>query len=137
MAMDRSNLFAMIAAASGAIGPAAAHHTYAMFDQSVRRTVSGSVARLQWANPHALIWVYVPAPGEAGKYELWKFENDSPSLLTRSGWNSASLPEGTRVTVEYFPLRDGSRGGHWVKGMTADGRELVSPSAQRRAGATR
>lgn len=135
--MDRSIFFAMVAAASGAIGPAAAHHTYAMFDQSVKRTVSGSVARLQWVNPHAIVWVYVPAPGEPGKYELWKFENDSPTLLTLSGWNSASLPEGTPVTVEYFPLRDGGRGGHWVKGVTQDGQELLSPSAQRRARAPR
>lgn len=112
--------------------PALAHHTYAMFDQSTTRTVSGTVARLQWMNPHAAIWLYVPSPGNPGKYDLWKFENDSPNVLSRVGWSSESLPAGTQITVQYFPLRDGATGGHWVKGVTADGRELVSPSSQRR-----
>lgn len=117
--------------------PAPAHHTYAMFDQSTIRTVSGSVARLQWINPHAAIWLYVASTDDPGKFDLWKFENDSPNVLSQVGWTSASLPAGTKVTVEYFPLRDGSRGGHWVRGKTEDGRELVAPSSVRRLGGSR
>ena len=118
-------------------GPAPAHHTYAMFDQSTLRSVSGSVARLQWMNPHAAIWVYVASSEGSGKFDLWKFENDSPNVLSQAGWTTQSLPAGTKVKIDYFPLRDGSRGGHWVKGVTEDGRELVSPSSLRRLGGAR
>lgn len=124
----------MAATMSWLTGPAVAHHTYAMFDRNTTRTVSGSVARLQWMNPHAVIWIYVPSTENPGKYDLWKFENDSPNVLSRVGWNNTSLPVGTRITVQYFPLRDGSRGGHWVKGTTQDGHELVAPSAMQRVG---
>lgn len=133
--MSRPTPLLLTAAAALLASSALAHHTYAMFDQTTTRSVDGSVARLQWINPHAVVWIYVPSAESPGKYDLWKFENDSPSVLTRAGWSSSSLPEGTKVTVQYFPLRDGSKGGHWVRGVTADGSELVSPSSTRRAGA--
>lgn len=133
--MSRRTRFLLTAAAVLPAIPALAHHTYAMFDQTTTRSVEGSVARVQWMNPHAVVWIYVPSTESPGKYDLWKFENDSPSVLSRAGWSSSSLPEGTKVKVQYFPLRDGSRGGHWVRGVTADGGELLSPSSTRRAGA--
>jgi len=121
----------MVATISGIAGPVAAHHSYAVFDQTTTRTISGSVARLQWMNPHTVIWLYVPSTENPGKHDLWKFENDSPNVLARAGWGAASLPAGTKVTVLYFPLRDGSRGGHWVKGAVENGPELISPSSVR------
>ena len=38
-----------------------AHHSFAMFDQSQRMTLKGTVTEFQWTNPHAFIHMSVPA----------------------------------------------------------------------------
>src|ERR1700720_1064085 len=47
-----------IAAAMCAM-PAAAHHSFAMFDASKQVTVAGTVKEFQWTNPHAFILMMV------------------------------------------------------------------------------
>ena len=125
----RSRELAVFGACLLAIGGVArAHHSYAMFDASGTHKVSGTVAKLEWKNPHAFLWVYVPKPDEPGKYDLWGFENGSPSVLQGHGWNKDVLKTGDKVTVEYWPLRDGTIGGHCEKVTLADGPTLQCPS---------
>lgn len=108
-----------------AVAPAAfAHHSYAMFDQSKKVAVTGTVAKLEWKNPHVFVWVYVPKPDTPGKYDLYVFENGSINVLARLGWSDTALKAGEKITVEYYPLRDGRTGGHFDKGTLADGRVL-------------
>jgi len=107
---------------------ALAHHSYAMFDGSRTRMVSGTVAKLEWLNPHAFLWVYVPSTAKPGTYDLWGFENGSPSVLQGHGWNKNVLKAGDKIGVEYWPLRDGGIGGHCEKVTFADGRVLQCPS---------
>ncbi len=47
----------------------------------------------------------------AGEPQEWSIETTSPGVLTRGGWTRNSIKPGDRVTVEYYPLRDGSYGG--------------------------
>lgn len=94
---------------------ALAHHTYSMFDTTRQLTVSGVVAKFEWKNPHTYLWVYVPNTTSAGKYDLWAFENASPSLLAKKGWSKDALKPDDKVTVVYSPLRDGKPGGHCLK----------------------
>ena len=108
----------------GALG----HHSYAMFDTTRTATVTGTVAKLEWVNPHAFLWIYVPNPAKPGTYDLWGFENGSPSVLQAHGWNKEVLKAGDKLAVEYWPLRDGSIGGHCEKVTLADGRVLQCPS---------
>jgi len=102
---------------------AQAHHTYALFDGSKKLTVSGTVAKLEWTNPHTFLWVYVPGT-EAGKYDLYAFENGSPNAVSKVGWSKTSVQAGDRITVNYAPLRDGRKGGHLLTVKLADGRVL-------------
>ena len=107
--------------------PAAyAHHSYAMFDGSKTLTVSGTVAKLEWSNPHVFVWVYVPSTKNPGKYDLYAFENGSPNAISKVGWSKDSLRAGDKITVEYWPLRDGRNGGHLTTATLADGRTLGS-----------
>jgi hypothetical protein len=126
--MSRSGLRALYLCTLLASGSAAAHHSYAMFDESGTRTLNGTVAKLEWKNPHSFIWVYVPNPAAAGKYDLWAFENGSPSVLLKHGWDKNSFKAGDKVTVEYWPLRSGGNGGHCEKVTSADGKALQCPS---------
>ncbi|HVY63781.1 MAG TPA: DUF6152 family protein [Gammaproteobacteria bacterium] len=107
---------------------AQAHHSYAMFDVSGTRTVAGTVAKFDWKNPHAFLWVYVPSAAKPGTYDLWGFENGSPSVLQGHGWTKEMLKAGDKVSVEYWPLRDGSIGGHCEKVTVQQGPVLQCPS---------
>jgi hypothetical protein len=108
----------------GSLSTAQAHHTYAMFDKSKLLSVHGTVAKLEWANPHVFVWLYVPSASKPGKYDLYAFENGSPNAISKIGWNRNSLQPGDQVTIEYSPLRDGRKGGHLDKATLTDGRVL-------------
>ena len=105
---------------------AQAHHSYAMFDGSKTQTVSGTVAKLEWSNPHVFVWIYVPSTKNPGKYDLYAFENGSPNAITKVGWSKDSLRAGDKITIEYWPLRDGRNGGHLTTATLPDGRTLGS-----------
>ena len=99
--------------------PALAHHSYAMFDLNTRATLSGTIAKVEWSNPHVFVWVYVP--NAKGAHDLYGLEAGAVSLLTRYGWTKSSVKAGEKVTVEYFPLKDKRPGGAFIKLTHADG----------------
>lgn len=120
--MKITNAAWLLAGALLAVGPALAHHSYAMFDGTKRMTVAGTVAKLEWQNPHVFVWVYVPQA--AGGHLLYGIESDSINALVRRGWSKTSLEPGDPVTVEFFALADGRPGGHLIRAVRADGSEL-------------
>jgi hypothetical protein len=110
---------------------ALAHHSYAMFDMSKALAVQGSVAKVEWANPHVFVWLYVKQPNATGKYDLYAFENGPVGILTRFGWTKDTFRAGDRIGVQYFPLRDGSKkGGYFIKAVRQDGSvQIGDPNA--------
>jgi Family of unknown function (DUF6152) len=122
----RGTMIAVALILMGGVHGARAHHSYAMFDESKTLTVSGTVAKLEWTNPHVFVWIYVPSTKNPGKYDLYAFENGSPNAITKVGWSKDSLRAGDKITVEYWPLRDGRNGGHLALATLADGRKLKS-----------
>ena len=56
--------------------PAAAHHTYAMFDGTRSVTLQGTVKELQWTNPHCFLQVLV---GKDGKLQEWSVQMNAPA----------------------------------------------------------
>jgi hypothetical protein len=107
---------------------AQAHHSFAMFDQTQRVTIKGTITEFQWTNPHAFMHVDVPAAG--GKTEVWEIELNSPNNLKRQGWKSTSVKNGDKVTLITNPLRDMSehKGGLFVSLTLADGTVLGEAS---------
>lgn len=101
-----------------ATGAAMAHHSFAMFDQSQRVTLKGTVTEFQWTNPHAFLHVEVT---EDGRKTAWHVELNSPNNLRRQGWRSDSVKPGEAVTVVINPLRDGTSGGLFVSVTLPDG----------------
>jgi hypothetical protein len=86
---------------------AAAHHSFsAIFDANQPVTLTGTVTRLEWMNPHT--WIYLDVKKEDGSVEAWAFELGSPNRLMRYGWNQGSLPTGQTVTIAGSRARDGS-----------------------------
>jgi hypothetical protein len=80
---------------------AAAHHSFAAeYDSNRPLTVTGTVTKLEWTNPHAR--VFIDAKDESGKIVHWDFELGPPNGLMRRGWTRTSLKPGHVVTVTGF-----------------------------------
>lgn len=110
---------------------ASAHHSYAMFDATRVLTVEATIAKLEWTNPHVFVWVYVANSAVPGGYDLYAFENGSTNVLARRGWSKDVLPAGQPVELQYWPLRDGRKGGHLKNIRFADGRLLQAAGGPR------
>jgi hypothetical protein len=122
MTMLRKAFAAAAAASAVSIGSTAAgHHSYAMFDGTRTVTVKGTVAKVEWINPHVFIWMYVPNAAAKDGYDLYAFENGSTNVLMRRGWTKDTLAAGEELTIEYWPLADGRAGGHFRAATHADG----------------
>lgn len=98
-----------------------AHHSYAMFDAARTVTVTGTVAKLEWTNPHVFIWVYVPNAARDNGFDLYAFENGSPNVLLRRGWSKETFAVGEKLSIAYWPLADGRTGGHFAVATRVDG----------------
>ncbi len=111
-----------------AAGAALAHHSYAMFDQRQPLLIEGSIAKLEYVNPHSTVWLYAKKPGgKPGEYDLWAFEAAAPGLMARYGWKRETLKPQEKVTIQYFPLRDRQKkGGQFIRLFRADGSELIA-----------
>jgi hypothetical protein len=110
-----------------------AHHsTTAEFDVTHRMTVSGTLTKVDWVNPH--IVVFMDAKGE-GKIDAWKFESNPPAWFRRVGVSRADFAKaiGQTVTVEANRAKDGSRYAYMLKITYADGNslELLPPGSDR------
>ena len=105
---------------------AAAHHSFAMFDQSQQVTLKGTVSEFQWTNPHA--WIHLDVPNANGVKDTWQVELNSPNNLKRQGWKSTSVKPGDQVTLVLNPLKDGSKGGLFVSITLPDGSVLGDPT---------
>ena len=111
----------LIPALVAAALPAAAHHSYSMFDMNRKVVLDATVARFKWQNPHAFIDADVVA---RGRTERWAIEMTSPNNLVQSGWKRTSLKPCDRVKIHVHPLRNGSRGGAYAGIEFADGSTL-------------
>lgn len=95
------------ALALAATTPAAAHHAFsAQFDIDKPLTVTGTVTKVEWRNPHT--WFYIDVADADGKITSWAVELASPNLLMRNGWSRSSMQAGDVVSVEGYRARDGT-----------------------------
>jgi hypothetical protein len=99
--------------------PAAAHHSYSMFDMNKTVQLDAEVVRFKWQNPHAFIEADVAARG--GTTERWAIEMTSPNNLAQEGWTRTALKPGDRVRIWVHPLRSGARGGSYAGVRLANG----------------
>jgi hypothetical protein len=99
-----------------------AHHSpSAEFDMGKRITVSGTLTKVDWINPHIALAMEVKTEG--GKIETWSFESNPPAWFRRVGVNRSDLAKaiGQTVTAEGVRAKDGSAFGYMQKITLPDG----------------
>jgi hypothetical protein len=92
-------------------GMAAAHHSFAMFDQEHPQEVTGVVKEFKYTSPHSFIILEIK--DKDGASEAWNLEGGSPTALFRDGWTAKALKPGDEVRLTIEPLRSGAPGGAW------------------------
>jgi hypothetical protein len=107
--------------------PVLAHHSFAAeYDSTKPISLTGSVTKVEWMNPHARF--YVDVKDEGGKVSNWEFELGSPNGLMRQGWTRSSMKVGDVVSVDGYVAKDGSKLGNARTIKTADGKKLFAGS---------
>ena len=96
-----------------------AHHAFAAeFDANKPvKFPEATVTRVQLINPHS--WIHVDVKGPDGKVENWAIEAGSPNILMRRGITKDTLKVGTKIVVDGYQAKDGSK--------RANGRDLTLP----------
>src|SRR6267154_5840809 len=105
-------------------GLAYAHHSVqAQFDIHKTFSVSGTVAKVEWINPHSYLTINVK--DSDGKVQKWAFELGGPGALRRAGMSRedrGGLKPGDEVTASGLAAKDGSTTGFLQELKLADGR---------------
>jgi Family of unknown function (DUF6152) len=104
---------------------AGAHHSFAAeYDAGRRITLTGTVTRVEWMNPH--VRFFMDAKDEHGQVTAWELTMGSATGLTRRGWQRSLLKVGDIVTVNGFGARDGSRLANARLLTLSDGRQMYT-----------
>jgi hypothetical protein len=84
-----------------AVGAVSAHHGFGSFDLSKDIEISGTIARMEFINPHS--WLYVNVAGANGVVSTYRCEMRGATVLRRSGWTADMFVPGEKITVQAAP----------------------------------
>jgi hypothetical protein len=121
--------FAILAVMVGLAGAGLiAHHSFAAeFDATKPFRLIGTLAKIEWTNPHS--YFYVDVTGEAGQAVRWGCEAGSPGALSRRGFKRGDLKLGDTVIVDGYLAKDGSHFMDARRVTLPDGRIVSGASA--------
>jgi hypothetical protein len=105
-----------------------AHHSFAAeFDANQPVQLKGTVAKVEWINPHT--WIHLDVKKADGTTERWMIEGGTPNTLLRRGLTKASLPEGTELVVDGYKAKNGSNRANGRDVTFTDGRKMFLGSS--------
>ncbi|MEE8542534.1 MAG: DUF6152 family protein [Gammaproteobacteria bacterium] len=106
--------------AFGVSGPVASHHSHAMFDYNQLVSITGTVTKFSFRNPH--VYLYVDVEEESGGMANYSVEMSNLPNMIRRGIGLKTFQPGDVITVNMNPLRDGRPGGNYTTVVAADGK---------------
>jgi Family of unknown function (DUF6152) len=97
-----------------------AHHALqAQFDMQRTVTLTGTVTKMDWSNPHVRLYLEVKDQSKTVNWELYL---GSPNQQILNGWKIDTYRRGDHVSVDAYPARDGASVGFARKVAAASGR---------------
>jgi hypothetical protein len=123
----RTILIALLAAVLA--GPALAHHNMsAIYDFNDRVTMTGTLSKIDWRNPHIELTVETK---DSTQVQRWALEGPSPTFFRARDITRADIEAALNqpVTAEASRARDGSRSG-LLRVMTLPGGKVLSACPQ-------
>jgi hypothetical protein len=99
--------------------PAEGHHGWAEFDEGSEVTFEGTVTDFHYVHPHCVVEFNVK--DETGHMHKWQGEFSSPGVLSRKGWDAATLQPGDKLTITGHPLRNKAPALHVTKIRLSNG----------------
>jgi hypothetical protein len=108
--------------------PLLAHHSFAAeFDASKAIRLNGTLAKVEWTNPH--IYFYIDVKDESGNVVRWTCESGAPGALSRRGWKRGDLKLGDTIVVDGYRAKNGSTMVDARRVTLGDGRIVSGASA--------
>ena len=123
--MVRRTALCAIALMMAMVAPALAHHSFAVYDHTRTLTLSGTVTKFQWTNPHGFIEMDVAQSDGSTKH--FSVELTSINMMQRVGWRSNMIKPGDKVKVVVAPLLSGEPVGLGLEVVLADGKTMALP----------
>jgi hypothetical protein len=87
----------------GLAAPALAHHSFGEFQMDKPLTLSGTLTKMNFVNPHS--YMEIDTVDANGKKVHMRCEMRAATLLKRSGWSAEMFKVGSRVEIEGHPHR--------------------------------
>ena len=108
---------------------ASAHHQFAAeFDWKKPVTLKGTLTKVEWSTPHAVL--HVTAKDGAGAPVDWTVELGSPGQLEKKyGWTKTTLKVNEMVTVDGWQAHDNKKIVSAMTVTTPQGRALFGGSS--------
>jgi hypothetical protein len=109
-------------------GSIVAHHSFAAeYDAKKPATLTGTVTKVEWTNPH--VRFYIDVKDQAGVVTNWEFTMGAVNGLLRRGWTMKMLAPGDSVRVDGYLARDGSHLANARIVTLSDGRKMSGGTA--------
>jgi uncharacterized protein DUF6152 len=85
-----------------------AHHSEALLDKDNKTTVTGTVTKWSFANPHPTVFLDGDVKDSEGKAVNWYASGGGGVLdLRKAGWTNKTLVPGDRILVQGQQVKDG------------------------------
>ena len=97
-----------------------AHHSHSMFDHSEEVSISGTVTKFSFRNPH--VFLFIDVKNENGEVLNYWIEMSNIPNMIRRGVGYKTFAPGDEVTVNMWRLKDGRPGGNYTTIVAADGK---------------
>lgn len=118
----------LVLAGAIAAPPVLAHHSFAaQYDASKAIRLTGTLAKVEWTNPHT--YFYLDVKDDSGQVVRWGCEGGAPGALSRRGFKRGDLKLGDMITVDGYRAKDGSNLADARRITLADGRIVSGASA--------
>jgi uncharacterized protein DUF6152 len=122
--MKTKIILALLAAGVLCAGQSAlAHHAFAAeYDVAKPLTLTGTLTKMEWVNPHG--WIYMDVKAPDGTATHWTIETSGPGQMSRRGLKKTDFVAGMSVVVKGY---QGKKDPALANGRTlvlADGRSF-------------